>query len=351
MSEQPSAQVTDFERRKQDHIRLALEPGNEASGQSMLDAVTLQHEALPNLDFEDISLECTRFGSIIPSPFLISSMTAGHHDAVDINLNLALAAEKQGWAMGVGSQRRQLFDASARQEWTRIREQAPKAILFGNIGIAQLIHSKVEDIQSLVDSLSASAMIVHANPLQECIQPEGTPQFRGGLSALDALCDNLSVPVILKETGCGFSQKTLERLCKIDIAAVDVSGFGGTHWGRIEGGRAKAQSPQQAAATTFKNWGESTLSALLSAYDINPHYEIWASGGIRSGLDAAKCIALGASTVGFAKPMLQAALDGGVDAIVARMQQIEYELKIALFCTGCETLDALQENNLCQIKM
>lgn len=349
MSEQSSSQVTDFERRKQDHIRLALDPSNEAIGLSQLDALRLRHEALPDLDFEKLSLECTRFGETVANPFLISSMTAGHHDAVDINLNLALAAQEQGWAMGVGSQRRQLFDKDARQEWARIREQAPDATLFGNIGIAQLIQSPVSDIQALVDSLHARAMIVHTNPLQECIQPEGTPQFQGGFDALASLCDELSVPVILKETGCGFSANTLKRLDTINIAAVDVSGFGGTHWGRIEGGRAPSDSVHKQAAHSFKNWGESTLNSLLSAYDVIPHYEIWASGGIRSGLDAAKCIALGANTVGFAKPMLKAALDGGVDSIVRLMQQLEYELKVALFCTGSPTLKALQENDLCQI--
>lgn len=336
---------TQFEQRKRDHIRLALAPKNQAIGLTGLDQVRLQHNALPELDFSDITLATTRFGETVKTPFLLSSMTAGHGDAVALNTLMAKACETHGWAMGVGSQRRELSDDSAKADWKTLRKSAPNATLFGNIGLAQIIQTAPDDIQRLVDNLEAAAMIVHTNPLQESLQPEGTPQFKGGLEALARLCKALSVPVILKETGCGFSQANLQSLKNIGLAALDASGLGGTHWGRIEGDRAPDLSIQQQAAETFKNWGVSTVETVLNATKIDPDYEIWASGGLRSGLDAAKMLGMGAQTVGFAKPMLVAALDGEA-ALDALMAQFEYELRMALFLTGSPNIADLQERTL-----
>ncbi len=329
-----------FEQRKRDHIRLALKPENEATGGSGLSRVHLQHEALPDLDFNEISIESTRLSTPCSSPFLVSSMTAGHADAVNINHVLLEACQQTGWAMGVGSQRRQLNDPSAKSEWATVRDIAPDVFLLGNLGIAQVITTPISQIQTLVESLQANALFIHLNALQECMQPEGTPQFKQGLDAITSLANELSVPVIIKETGCGFSESTLNRLKNTGIAAVDISGFGGTHWGRIEGDRAESIPHIAQAAQTFAHWGISTVDSLLAARSIQPNYEIWASGGIRSGLDAAKCIALGANMVGFAKPMLQAALKG-TEAVIKSMRQIEYELKVTLFCTGSKNLTAL----------
>lgn len=337
--------VTDFEQRKQDHIRLALAPENEALGEAGLDAIQLIHEALPECDFADIEIHSQRFGKRVPTPFLISSMTAGHHDAININEVLATAAQERGWAMGVGSQRRQLFDVDAAAEWRRIRQQAPRVELLGNIGISQAIHTKTDDLQRLVDSIEAVGLFIHTNPLQECLQPEGTPNFRDALKAIERIAKELPVPVIIKETGCGFSKPTLQRLIGTGIAAVDVSGYGGTHWGRIEGQRSASGDKLARAAQTFRHWGYSTVNSLVNAIELEPDYAVWASGGVRSGLDAAKLIAMGADTVGLAKPMLAAALNG-VEATIKTMDTIEHELKIALFCTGCENLATLQEKQL-----
>ena len=153
-------------------------------------------------------------------------------------------------------------------------------------------------------------MIVHTNPLQECIQPEGTPHFKGGLQALENLCRDLAVPVILKETGCGFSRKTLEKLKGVGLAAVDVSGKGGTHWGRVEARRLPAGHVREAAGESFADWGHTTVDSLMAARGVEWPRELWASGGVRNGLDAAKLIALGADLVGLAKPVLEAALKG-----------------------------------------
>lgn len=332
-----------FEQRKQDHIRLALDPQNQASGASGLDSISLIHEAIPDLNFADIDISRHIIGMDLPTPLFVSSMTAGHQASIDINRVLAEACSQRGWLMGVGSQRRQLFDPQAAAEWIAIRRAFPKVNLMGNIGLAQLIHTPIATIQGLVDSLEAVAMIVHTNPLQECIQPEGTPQFKGAFQAIASLCEGLNVPVIIKETGCGFSTSTLQRLKNIGVGAVDISGFGGTHWGRIEGHRTQGDDIRRQAAQTFKNWGIATAESLLNAIAIKPDYQIFASGGVRSGLDAAKLLAVGATCVGLAKPMLAAALNG-VPQLLQAMEACEFELKLALFCTGSVDINALQEN-------
>ncbi len=330
-----------FETRKRDHIRFALDSKNEATGRSGLESVQLWHEALPDLQFTDIQLQHTVLGRTVATPFLVSSMTAGHRDAGALNRLMAESCERRGWMMGVGSQRRELADSEASREWQNLRRSAPRAQLLGNIGISQLIGLSTDHVRRLVDGLEAIAMIIHTNPLQECLQPEGTPQFMGSWKALEDVCKHLGVPVVLKETGCGFSSSTLERLRNLGLAAVDVSGFGGTHWGRIEGARSEPQSMQAEAAQTFADWGISTVESLHLAMTAKLPCEVWGSGGVRSGLDAAKLMAMGANAIGFAKPILQAALIGA-DNLETRMQIIEFELKCALFCTGCASIEELQ---------
>lgn len=331
-----------FEKRKQDHIALALLETNQASELNVFDAIHLVHEALPDFDFADIDLQSQRFGQTVAKPFLVSSMTAGHRDAININHNLIAACAESKWAMGVGSQRRELTDKRAAFEWHELRQKFPDVTLFSNIGIAQVIHTPVQQLQYLVDALQAQALIVHCNPLQEVIQPEGTPQFKGAWHAISQVVEKLAVPVIIKETGCGFSTATLKRLNDIGIAAVDVSGVGGTHWGRIEGHRAVEGSVQQRAAVTFRNWGIDTVQSVKNAVSLAPNFEVWGSGGVRHGLDAAKLFALGASSVGFAKPMLNAALES-TQSVYELMTAIEYELKVAMFCTGSRILTELKE--------
>lgn len=330
-----------FEKRKQDHIELALMPGNQASDFNIFDNLSLVHEALPDLDFSEISLTGSRFGMMVPKPFFVSSMTAGHRGALNINRHLIEACSQMQWAMGVGSQRRELTDSEAGLEWRELRRDFPKAVLFGNLGIAQLIETPISKILQLTDSLNAEALIIHCNPLQEVIQPEGTTQFKGGLHALANLVNQFPLPVIVKETGCGFSLSTLKRLNEIGVAAVDISGLGGTHWGRIEGHRAFEGTVQHRAAKTFANWGINTISSLKQAVSIHPSFAIWGSGGVRQGLDAAKLFALGAEAVGFAKPMLEAALHSA-EAVCELMTTIEYELKVAMFCTGSALLRDLK---------
>ncbi|ARG98820.1 type 2 isopentenyl-diphosphate Delta-isomerase [Legionella micdadei] len=331
-----------FEKRKQDHIELALMQANQASELNVLDSFTLIHEALPDLDFVEINIASQRFGKQVAKPFFVSSMTAGHRGSVNINRNLVEACAKSNWAMGVGSQRRELTDNQAASEWYSLRRDFPGVSLFSNLGITQLIQAPLTQVQSLIEALQAEALIIHCNPLQEVIQPEGTPQFKGCWHALANIVKILPVPVIVKETGCGFSLETLKRLNNIGIAAVDVSGLGGTHWGRIEGHRAGEGSVKQKTASTFRNWGIDTVQTVIDAVSLNPRFEVWGSGGVRNGLDAAKLIALGATSIGFAKPMLDAALERA-SSVYDLMQLIEYELKVAMFCTGSRVLSELKE--------
>jgi isopentenyl-diphosphate Delta-isomerase len=344
----PVMNIEKFEQRKQDHIAHSLSAANQATDMSGLKYIHLNHEAIPDLDFEEISLETLCFGMMLPTPFYVASMTAGHADALSINWMLARACQERGWAMGVGSQRRELeagLDSLAIDDWQSLRREVPNLTLFANIGISQLIKAEVSDIRHLVESLDAQALCIHFNALQEAIQPEGTPQFKGAWHAIKTLCRELGYPVIIKETGCGFHRSTLRRLAQIGpatIAAVDVSGLGGTHWGRIEGARADSHTLHHAAAATFANWGEATVESVLAArVELAPQTEIWASGGVRSGLDAAKLIALGAHRVGYAKPALDAALTGPIE-LRRWMELQEYELRVALFCSGCATTSDLR---------
>lgn len=338
--------IQTFEQRKKDHIEFALRDKNQ--GKTLdLEKLTLIHEALPDLDFAQCDMTVNSLGSEFKTPFFVSSMTAGHSNANNINHGLAEACQQTGWAMGVGSQRRQLFDAEAANEWKSIKQANPAVHFYGNIGVSQLITYSIDAIKKLCESIEAKALFIHCNPLQECIQPEGTPQFSGAYKAIETLCQQLQLPVIIKETGCGFSKNTLAHLNDCGIAAVDVSGFGGTHWGRIEGDRT-INPIVKSTAETFSDWGISTLQSILNAKEIQPHFEIWASGGVRSGLDAAKYLALGATRVGIAKPMLEAALIN-VTSIIELMHCFEYQLKTALFCTGSINIAALRETHRWQL--
>ena len=340
-----------FEERKREHIRLSLDPSNEAKGGNGLDRVHLIHEALPEINFEDINISQKTFGHLMATPFLISSMTAGYQDSLALNTRLAKACAQHGWLMGVGSQRRELNDESAREEWQTLRNEVPEARLMGNIGLSQLIQLKPEQIQKLVSSLDAIAMIIHLNPLQECVQMEGTPHFKNGIAAIDYMTHHLDVPVILKETGCGISLRTFKKISKLNLGAVDVSGYGGTHWGRIEGGRAKLSMDSDGDSTwaralnetgdAFANWGLSTVDSLLAGLEAQCPFDLWASGGVRTGIDAAKLLAMGSKVIGFAKPILEAALVSEKELDI-KMSVLEYQLKTAMFCTGCVDIDSLK---------
>lgn len=327
-----------FESRKRDHIRIALDPRAQSSRAAGLDAIELIHEALPDLDFKDIDISTDFKGRSLSAPFFISSMTAGHEKGREINLALARLSERRGLLMGVGSQRRELENSEASREWKDVRKQAPRACLVGNIGIAQAIRVPTDRIRALVDGLEASALFIHLNPLQECLQPEGTPQFKGGLEAIARLVEELPVPIVVKETGCGISLATMKRLNSTGVFAVDVSGLGGTHWGRVEERRLAKSDFRADAAPAFQDWGIQTAQSLIEGSEAGFDFQLWASGGIRTGLDVAKCVAIGAKMVGLAHPWLEAAVRSDSDAALDKLaDKLTFELKTSLFCTGART--------------
>ncbi|MCB0349248.1 MAG: type 2 isopentenyl-diphosphate Delta-isomerase [Bdellovibrionales bacterium] len=336
----PSAQenTDQFEQRKQEHIKLSLTSEMQTRDLLGLDQIQLIHEALPEMNFEDVKVfdeSCSLFSSAL----FVASMTAGHSEGDKINRTIAEACSIMSWPFAVGSQRRELYDKEDGKIWKELRNKYANLSLLGNIGLSQLIQAKPADIQSMIENMNPKALMVHTNPLQEVIQKEGTPYFRGGIEALENVCKTVKVPVILKETGCGFSKETLAKLNQIGLHAVDLSGLGGTHWGRIEGKRSDLLKSN--VATTFKDWGNSTLDSLLAAQTQKLNYQIWASGGIRSGLDVAKCIALGAKKVSLAKPIMERALVS-TEAVVEYLKQTEYELRVAMFCTGSEKIEDLR---------
>lgn len=342
-------EINAFEKRKRDHVRIALDSRVQVESGTGLDRLQLIHEALPELNFSEISISKVLWGLEFKAPLFVSSMTAGHPQASDLNILLAEVASERGWLMGVGSQRRELWGLDLHTEWGILRRQVPGVHLVGNLGLAQVIETPIDQIKSLVERLQAVALFVHLNPLQECLQPEGTPQFRGGEKALALLAENLSIPVVVKEVGCGFSQPTLQRLERLGLYAVDVGGLGGTHWGRIEGYRSLEGSQLFSVAQTFKDWGVSTLDSMLYGKEALKKTRLWASGGVRSGLDAAKLIALGAEMVGYAQPLLGAAVatlqktstEATTETIAEMMARFEYELKVSMFCSGCKDLNEL----------
>ncbi len=349
----------EFENRKRDHIRLALDRRNQAEGLGGLDSLALPHEALPDCDLKDVDLrEPQLWGGL----FYIAGMTAGHDRALEINAVLAESAETRGWGFGVGSQRRDYENWRGRgpqwdetvDQWKAFAERFHKLFYFGNLGITQIAsdpNAAIDWAQTFVQVFKPQAMVVHLNALQEAIQKEGTPIFSGALESLRRWIEALPVPVIIKETGCGFSRSTLERLRSVAVSkallAVDVSGLGGTHWGRIEAERnamgRKSGDPLLRLQSTFGNWGVSTAQSVVNATSVfhETPTEVWASGGIRTGVDAAKCVALGARRVGFAQPALAAALQSR-ETLLEWMQAIEREMTIALFCTGHRSASRLR---------
>ena len=331
-----------FEERKRDHISLSLKTESQSESQAGFDKIQLIHSSFPDLNLEEVSIHQTWRDYHLKTPFFVSSMTGGWSQSLDFNLKLARACERRSWILCVGSQRGQLKDKEKAKEWEQLRKACPQVLLFGNLGLSQLIKSSKEDILSLIDSLSAQAMIIHMNPLQEALQKEGTAQFKGGLKALEKLIQYSPVPVMVKETGCGFSKKALDDLNGLGLAVLDLSGKGGTHWGRIEGLRYEKDEALFGIGESFSRWGVSTLQSLIYSQEKTRDYELWASGGFKNGVSACKALALGARFVGFGRIILQA-LTQSEEKLEQLMTRLEYELKVSLFCTNSSCLSELQK--------
>ncbi|MFC4540851.1 type 2 isopentenyl-diphosphate Delta-isomerase [Halosolutus amylolyticus] len=329
--------------RKDDHVRIIEEEDVETSGTGFAD-IDLVHEALPEIHRDEIDTTTTLFGHELAAPIVIESMTGGHPSTTKLNRALAEAAQRTGIAMGVGSQRAglELDDEDLVESYTIVRDVAPDAFLYGNVGAAQLVEYDVADVEEAVEMIEADAMAIHLNFLQEAVQPEGDVDARGCLDAIERVADALSVPVIVKETGNGISRSTATRLADAGVDAIDVAGKGGTTWSGIESYRAAAVGAdrQEQVGKRFRAWGIPTAVSTVEAAAV--HNCVVASGGVRSGLDVAKAIALGARAGGLAKPFLGPA-GQGTDAVVDLIETLALELRTAMFVTGAASIAELRE--------
>ena len=336
--------VTQTSSRKADHIRINLDEDVKSGLTSGLERYRFTHQALPELNFEDIDLGLHLFERQLNAPILISSMTGGTAQAGEINRTLAQAAQETGIAMGLGSQRAAIENPELRSSF-QVRHYAPDVLLFANLGAIQLNYGyDVEQCQQAVDMIGADALILHLNALQEAVQPEGDTRFAGLLAKIETVCQSLSVPVIVKEVGWGFSEDAARQLADAGVSAIDVAGAGGTSWSQVEMHRAENQYQARLAAS-FIDWGIPTAQAILNIRAGAPQMTVFASGGLRDGIDIAKCIALGAYLGGMASPFLKAAarsLDDTIDMI----NLVHRQIQVAMFASGAANLNQLGQTPL-----
>jgi len=326
-------------RRKTDHLQLAVHgPVAFTKTTTLLECVTLLHDSLPELSLDEVRLQRRWLGKTLQAPLLIAAMTGGTARAAEINLALAEVAERRGYALGVGSQRAML-EAPELAETFRVRSVAPTALVLGNIGGVQAARAELGRLQQLVGSIGADALCVHLNPAQEVAQPGGDRDFRGILDRIALLVGELGVPVVVKETGCGISPSVARRLRAAGVEHVDVSGAGGTSWVAVEAERASGD--QRALGERFREWGIPTAASVVYCA-AQGFGSVVASGGLATGLDAAKALALGADIVGAARGVLQALELRGVAGVDRHFDQFEAELRAAMLLTGCRQVSDLR---------
>jgi isopentenyl-diphosphate delta-isomerase len=327
--------------RKADHLKICLEkevrPPEVETGLARYHFV---HQALPEIDLADVDLRCTLLGKTLRAPLLVASMTGGTLAARAINRRLAQASAELGLGMGVGSQR----TAIEEPEWAdtyRVRDVAPDILLLANLGAVQLNRTyTVDHCRRAVEMIEADALVLHLNPLQEALQPGGDTCFSGLLKKIEAVCQALPVPVVVKEVGCGLSAQVARQLAEAGVSALDVAGAGGTSWSEVERLRAP-DSYHDRVAAQFVDWGISTADSLRAVAACELGLPLIASGGIASGVDVAKCIALGADAISMAYPVLRPALVSA-QAVVDELTVILEALRVSMFCVGAPDLASLQ---------
>jgi isopentenyl-diphosphate Delta-isomerase len=300
------------------------------------------HQALPEINLGEIDLSINLLGKHLSAPIIISSMVGGVEKAGQINRNLAKAAQTLGLGMGVGSQRC-LIDSPEMAQTYRVRDIAPDILLFANLGAVQLNYGfGVKECLALVKSIGADALILHLNPLQEALQPEGNTNFKGLLEKIRVVCREISVPVVIKEVGWGISEDTALKLVEAGVSAIDTAGSGGTCWSEIERRRANTELENH-VASAFSSWGIPSAESIVMSRKAVPDLPLIASGGIRSGLDIAKAIALGADAAGIALPLLKTA-DISAEKTQDTLTEMIEVLKTAMFCIGSGNIAALKNS-------
>jgi isopentenyl-diphosphate delta-isomerase len=327
------------EARKARHLDICLDDDVASTLDAGWAAVRLRHEALPEIALDEVDCTARFLDFRLRAPILISSMTGGTPRAAELNRRLAEAAEAAGIAMGLGSGRA-LIENPALFPTFDVRDAAPHAVLFANIGAVSLNYGiGVDAVERLIDDLQADGLFLHLNPLQEALQPGGDTNFRGLLPKIAALCAALEVPVIAKSVGSGIAPSTAARLLDAGVAGLDAAAAGGTSWARVEGKRS-GDDRREALAETFAGWGQPTADAIRELRERFPSMPLIASGGVRNGVDIARAIALGADLCGLALPFLEAANDSraAVDELIAALID---GLRIAMFATGSASVNQL----------
>ncbi|HEY5341948.1 MAG TPA: type 2 isopentenyl-diphosphate Delta-isomerase [Candidatus Aquilonibacter sp.] len=330
--------------RKADHLRINIEQDVRAKGvDAGFDRYRFEHCAAPELALADVDLSTSRFGRKIKAPVLISCMTGGTPEARRINRGLATVAQTFGFAMGLGSAR-VLLERPETIESFSVRSVAPDVLLLANLGAVQLNKGfEWAQCRRLVDLLEADALVLHLNPLQEALQPEGDTDFRGLLARIETVCASIGVPVLVKEVGWGLDDRTIRALFDAGVAGVDVAGAGGTSWSEVERHR-MTQAWRARVAACFASWGIPTTDCIRAARTLAPQGLVIGSGGVRDGMDAAKAIALGADLAGFAGPFLRA-IDIGIDEACGFAQEVVETLRIVMFTLGARTVRDLQQTD------
>jgi isopentenyl-diphosphate delta-isomerase len=333
--------------RKNDHININLKNDVRSGITTGLENYRFDHQALPEIELDQVSIETSFLGHSLDSPIIISSMTGGSEQAERINRVLAHLAQKAGLAIGVGSQRAAIENPQLSNTFN-LRRFAPDLVLFANLGAVQLNYGYgLEECKQAVDMIDADGLILHLNSLQEAVQPEGDTNFAGLIDKIAFICEKLDRPVILKEVGWGISSKTARDLVDAGVAAIDVAGAGGTSWTQVELYRAKNQK-QANLASAFINWGIPTSQSIVNVRKVNRDIPVIGSGGVRTGIEVAKCLALGANLTGVAGPFLKAAATSLEEAELL-LEGIHKELMVCMFAVGVSTISELKKINLIKL--
>lgn len=327
---------TRVSRRKLEHLELCAREDVEMRRSTLLEEVELLHEALPELSVAEIDLGVSVLERSLRAPILITGMTGGAERAGEINRALASAAQKYGLALGLGSQRAMWLDPELASTY-RVRDVAPDILLLANLGAVQARDAGPHAAAELVDAVHADALCIHLNPAQELAQDDGDRDFRGCVAAIETLVAALPVPVIVKETGCGLSRRTLARLRGAGVRWVDVAGAGGTSWPGVESLRGSAR--QRALGSALREWGVPTAASICFAREAG--FDVIASGGLRDAGDLARALALGARLAGMALPWLRAHERGGLAGVLALAEQLTEGLRALMLLAGARDLAQL----------
>ena len=330
--------------RKNDHIRINAEEDVSSAVAKGLGKYYFEHQALPEIDLDQVDLSTSIFGKKQKAPIFISSMVGGTEEAHELNLRFASQAQVMGIGMGIGSLRIGLQHPEQMQ-YFKLRKAAPDILLLANIGAIQLNNSvTVDDCKKIIDQTEADGLILHLNPLQEAFQKEGNTNFSGLLKKIEQLCRQIEAPIVVKEVGWGISERAARQLAGTGIAVIDVAGAGGTSWAEVEKYRMETQTEQN-IASSFRDWGISTAESIENVKKAAPKLSVFASGGLQGGVDVAKCIALGADYCGFAGKFFRAGVQSE-EKLHEVILEVVKELQISMFAAGISDISALKKIKL-----